>query len=1567
MAENHPHSLFPLDDTSASQRYPVLQTRFRQFPQAVPPRDRYRTYRRDGGDAVEDCVEDDWGEEETMQFDAFDEQILQKSMEDRKKKAEKGLARLSFTPGYGSSSYRPRDSIVGGDSTDSRQIYQQQQLARRDLSRFAFNAADLPETSSDAQCEHSSSPAFRASQRRVEQEYDFPGQPHKSQHASEHETTHETEDYQARGDLYDTNQSTSRPLPNSTRNATALQHKPSAPVCQGIPLVFVSELPSRLRTIFPYPNFNAVQSKCFEAVYKTDNNFVLAAPTGSGKTVILELAICRAISTNTVDQYKIVYQAPTKALCSERQRDWEKKFSPAGLNCVELTGDSDARDLKNVQSANIIITTPEKWDSITRKWNDHEKLMRLIKLFLIDEVHILKEDRGATLEVVVSRMKTIGTNVRFVALSATVPNFNDVATWLGKSSATPNEAAIHEKFGEEFRPVRLQKHVRGYTSNNPNEFAFEKVIDSNLTSVIKKYSERKPMMIFCSTRKSTATTAQKLASWWASSGPNDRMWNAPSTSLAFRDKDLQSCATSGVAFHHAGISLEDRVAVEDAFLKNFISVICCTSTLAVGVNLPCHMVIIKNTVFYTPSMGTQEYPDLDIMQMLGRAGRPQFEDSAIAVIMTRQAKVARYEKMAIGEEVLESTLHQNLVDHLNAEICLGTIKDLLSANRWLTSTFLYVRLNRNPRYYQLHGSASGQTTDEQLNEICYRDISLLREHQLMVGEENFHSTEFGQAMARYYVHFKSMVIFMGLPRKAAISEILSAIAQASEFEEIRFRQGEKALYKHINKSVVMRFPIPVDLALSPHKISLLIQSVLGAADIPWDGDFGKHRQQYNTEANSVFRSLTRLVRCIIDCQIVQEDAVSINNALLLERSIAARVWDDSPLQMKQIDKIGIVGVRKLASAGIRSIEELECTEPHRIESIIGRNPPFGLSIIEQLKTFPKLRISLSLQANSISKTPNGVKVTIKADVGFINDKVPEFFNSKSIYVCMLAETSDGRKVHFARTSSRQLGRGQMMNFSTLLTSPNLRINAYLMCDGIAGTQRCASVTPKIAPSMFPSNNDSHDTLSPGPPNRPTSNMALRRTESTTHVKKRPPTAEEYDDGIDDEELMKASSYDLDFDHIENFANTADTLTRNNTAKNACSTKNSRIKPNYHPQDDGHEPKQLENGKWACNHPCKNKQACKHLCCKEGMDKPPKKSAPKHSPSEDLNSKSSSNVQEMHKPKSIQTKLQISPTKRQGSNSIAQIDLTQPSKKMKPEISKHSKSSEARPKDFQKRDIRSSLSSLTQKKPRYCYGEGGDYKLSFMDNSKDSSSSDYGDMDLDEHFSRALAHTGQGHDHHTKSNLQDHHADVNNKFPGGTESFAALDEHQSEAFGDDDSVFNGALMNLSEDPDSIYLNPGGDTKANGNDFDDELGLGLDLDAEMGFEDNANAEPGESFVLPHYKQNSSRIADGVMHPKAARMPFLVETSSPRPSFTAINTVEEGQKHGPSEHIETNLETSRRPASREKHQEPNQNEESREKKLVEENAALVSNLPAPEAHQGLDSWLLEEFGDVVEIVDE
>lgn len=226
-----------------------------------------------------------------------------------------------------------------------------------------------------------------------------------------------------------------------------------------------------------------------------------------------------------------------------------------------------------------------------------------------------------------------------------------------------------------------------------------------------------------------------------------------------------------MAFHHAGLGAADRRAVEKGFLEGQINVICCTSTLAVGVNLPCQLVIIKNTVGWQDG-GCKEYSDLEMMQMLGRAGRPQFDDTATAVILTRKDRVVHYERLISGTESLESCLHLNLIEHLNAEIGLGCVSDVPSAIKWLASTFLFVRLRRNPGHYKLQEGASQDDEDSLLRQICEKDFRLLRECEL-IEIDRVQTTPFGDAMARYYIRFQTMKKMLSLGPKVGVSEIVS--------------------------------------------------------------------------------------------------------------------------------------------------------------------------------------------------------------------------------------------------------------------------------------------------------------------------------------------------------------------------------------------------------------------------------------------------------------------------------------------------------------------------------------------------------------------------------------------------------------------------------------------------------------------------------------------------------------------------------------------------------------------------------------------------------------------------
>ncbi|KAJ9635199.1 ATP-dependent DNA helicase MER3 [Coniosporium tulheliwenetii] len=1290
-------------------------------------------------------AEDDTAAGKELPLDAFDEEVLRRPYDDRQRQAAQGRARLTLAPRHPERNMHAREPSYPG-----------QEYGSMGVKSKSYDALLMAGTD-----------ALQVSPTTLRVKY-------------QNSRQHEDEVYDDRPRASAAQEFQPSYYKAAPKQMT-LRHAP--PMAQGVELVPTHELPDRFRSIFPFPLFNAIQSKSFQAVYRSNDNFVLSSPTGSGKTAILELAICRIINGYSGGQYKIVYQAPTKSLCSERQRDWHKKFGPLDLQCAELTGDTDGAQLHKVQNASIIITTPEKWDSMTRKWKDHEKLMRMVKLFLVDEVHILKEDRGATLEAVVSRMKSVGSDVRFVALSATVPNLEDVAAWLGRNPTNQGTPALHEKFGEEFRPVKLQKHVVGFQSNG-NDFVFDKVLDSKLPDMIAKYSQRKPIMIFCCTRNATVITAKLLANWWSTKGPKDRYWEAPRRHVKVLDNDLRS------------IEQADRLAVEQGFLGGDINVICCTSTLAVGVNLPCHFVIIKNTVSWQGNV-RKEYADLEVMQMLGRAGRPQFDDSAVAVIMTRTEKARHYEKMVSGEEILESCLHLNLIEHLNAEIGLGTVKDLHSAKKWLAGTFLYVRLRENPNHYRLEGDSGSGNLDERLGRICDRSVSLLREHDLVEDDTaTLRSTEFGDAMARYYLQFHTMKVFLSLQPKAKLSEILSALAQAAEFGEFRFRSGEKSLYKELNKSPFIKFSIPVDLAMPAHKVSLVIQSVLGGIDLPVDDKTAKHKIQYNTDVFIIFQHVHRLIRCIIDCQLYLEDSVASRNALMLARSLGARVWDDSPLQLKQIEQIGVVAVRKLVNAGVKTIEELENMEPHRIETVLSKHPPFGMKLLDRLKAFPKLRVSVQMMGKSI-KPGEGAKVNLKAEIGFMNEKVPETYQKKAVYVCLLAETSDGHKVHFCRISAKKLNKGQDVLFSANMTSPSQSITCYVMCDEIAGTLRQASLKPEIPASAFPtpkaaketdlSARRSNDLHKPGP------NTSKRRQDSI-----RPSHAQDDDDfedlDLDDSDFVKAATADLDFTHTDTLGSQTSAATRKNIASNAVSKKHSQHEP-VHDEEEW-EPRRLDNGKWACNHKCNDKNSCSHLCCREGMDKPPKRPKNKNPASEKPSTQQAGGRTQKKLPgtQGTQTKLNLNATKKsrpqptQDRASIECVDLSK--RETSDDYMAHA------PRDYkvlhrlhtsvQKAPpLPPSATRVMRSKPGYSYAEGGTPSLSFLGDTRDTehrrSSEEYGGWPSPSPMA------------------EDHMADTMSP-PHEPEEMDVDQRSDSPRISDDDSMLDAAMVGLADSED-----------------------------------------------------------------------------------------------------------------------------------------------------------------------
>ena len=171
------------------------------------------------------------------------------------------------------------------------------------------------------------------------------------------------------------------------------------------------------------------QEDCIRAGVLEGKNIVLASPTASGKTLIAELCGLKHVLEKGG---KVIYLSPLRALASEKFEEFKKYCSirkPDGrkVSVGISTGDFDAADTW-LNRYDIIITTNEKADSLLRhraKWMDE------ISLVVADEVHILNEAaRGPTLEIVLARLLQVNPDIQILALSATIGNVDEIASWL---------------------------------------------------------------------------------------------------------------------------------------------------------------------------------------------------------------------------------------------------------------------------------------------------------------------------------------------------------------------------------------------------------------------------------------------------------------------------------------------------------------------------------------------------------------------------------------------------------------------------------------------------------------------------------------------------------------------------------------------------------------------------------------------------------------------------------------------------------------------------------------------------------------------------------------------------------------------------------------------------------------------------------------------------------------------------------------------------------------------------------------------------------------------------------
>ena len=393
-----------------------------------------------------------------------------------------------------------------------------------------------------------------------------------------------------------------------------------------------------IRTVLEKSGFvdlNPVQKEAVDAGLLEGKSLVVAAPTASGKTLIAEIA---TLNTVLGQGKKVVYIVPLRALASEKYDDFREKYSSLGIKTAMSIGDLDQSD-PWLSKFDVIVVTSEKLDSLLRHgigWIDQ------VGLVVLDEIHLMTDPgRGPTLEIIATKMKG---NRQLLGLSATIRNYEEIAEWL---DAAPVKS--------DYRPVKLYSGVFldsevHYQPKKPslkvkNEYPPAVEIAEHTVGMGKQ------ALMFVSTRKNAEALSEqmgKIIRRRLSPEELDKLGKISRKILGAVEKPTMQCeklagvVSHGVAFHHAGITNEQRKLVENGFREGVVKIIAATPTLAAGVNIPAYRVVIRDLKRFSSGYGMDYLPVLEAQQMLGRAGRPKYDTEGEAIMIAKNKGEARH-------------------------------------------------------------------------------------------------------------------------------------------------------------------------------------------------------------------------------------------------------------------------------------------------------------------------------------------------------------------------------------------------------------------------------------------------------------------------------------------------------------------------------------------------------------------------------------------------------------------------------------------------------------------------------------------------------------------------------------------------------------------------------------------------------------------------------------------------------------------------------------------------------------------------------------------------------------
>ena len=613
---------------------------------------------------------------------------------------------------------------------------------------------------------------------------------------------------------------------------------------------------------------------------------LLSLATGAGKTHLAQESIRKALTVAKLQgqRVRVAYTAPIKALAQAQYEEWSQCFRSVGI-----FNSDHAVPPTSFKEAQVLILTPEKLDVCLRRPQAHPWLNELAFL-IVDELHTLADqERGARLEGVILRLQMVNPMVRILGLSATLGNLPELASWL--------EAVSYQS---SIRPIPLKWQSVRFRNGRDK-------LSQLINLVQQRPSEQ--CLIFCQSKRRTEDIC-----------------------MALKQQGISA------DFHHAGRYPQERAIAEQDFKQRRISVLCATSSLGMGVNLPAKHVVVYD-LQRSNGVSFQPLKKREVVQLAGRAGRIGFDTEGLVTLMAHMQEghlIEQYSNGQVACEPIASQLSQvpYLIEQIVVAVNGGYASTVIQLERMMSRTL-----------------SNHQGTMPDIPPIVQGMIAAGLLEETVSGKRTYlKATQMGQVSVRHLVSPETVLCFQKVLKGESVTflDLLIMICACPDFSPLIpvSEANLKTLQQQLDgmpSDLMSSTQVELELTLgcSANKLLRVIHTAAilrqwtQLGDIEAVAQLSQH--QYPVEIERAVESATRLLTALEDMVSAFETSlgISVSERIEVLKQMIQSGLDERAVTLLRVPGIGAARAKALKNAGVRDIEELADAEVGSLVNISG--------------------------------------------------------------------------------------------------------------------------------------------------------------------------------------------------------------------------------------------------------------------------------------------------------------------------------------------------------------------------------------------------------------------------------------------------------------------------------------------------------------------------------------------------------------------------------------------------------------------------------------------------------